>query len=44
LQIWEYASGGGAKLNMGQFAVAMRLVALAQVRACLLVQQQLKCQ
>ncbi|WIA34036.1 hypothetical protein OEZ86_012415 [Tetradesmus obliquus] len=29
-QIWEYASGGGAKLNMGQFAVAMRLVALAQ--------------
>ncbi|KAF6263937.1 hypothetical protein COO60DRAFT_1664828 [Scenedesmus sp. NREL 46B-D3] len=29
-QIWEYASNGGAKLSMGQFAVAMRLVALAQ--------------
>jgi hypothetical protein len=40
LQIWEYASGGGAKLNMGQFAVAMRLVALAQVCAQQLAKQQ----
>ena len=32
LQIWEFASGGGARLNPMQFNTALRLVALAQVR------------
>eukprot|EP00775_Hariotina_reticulata_P003445 gene3445-3716_t len=29
-QIWEYSSGGGAKLNVMQFTTALRLVSLAQ--------------
>lgn len=33
LQIWDLASGGGPALNQLQFNTAMRLVALAQVRA-----------
>lgn len=35
LKVWELASGGGAKLNRMQFAAAMSLVALAQVRCIL---------
>eukprot|EP00879_Flechtneria_rotunda_P018144 GHRR01019030.1.p1 GENE.GHRR01019030.1~~GHRR01019030.1.p1 ORF type:complete len:320 (+),score=69.79 GHRR01019030.1:263-1222(+) len=39
-QIWEYSSGGGAKLNIMQFSVAMRLVALAQASSGRLVPDQ----